>query len=210
MSQTATNTRLAAPDAPPKMTYEEFLDWADEDTRAEWVNGEVIYMSPVSNLHQDIGLFLLNCISFYVQEQGSGVVRYESFQMKSGPDLPGREPDILFISNEKMALLQNSYLKGPADLAVEIISSESIRRDSIDKFAEYQQAGVREYWLIDPLQKTTTFYQRGENGLFEAALPDDTGIYRSSVLKGFWLKVDWLWQSPIPTLRMVLKDWGVL
>ena len=210
MSQTAIHERLTTPAAPPKMTYDEFLEWADEDTHAEWVDGEVVFMSPVSNLHQDIGLFLLNCISFYVQEQGSGAVRYESFQMKSGPQLPGREPDILFISNERMANLQNSYLAGPADLVVEIVSPESIRRDTVDKFEEYQYAGVSEYWLVNPLQQSVIFYRRGEDGLYDPVNPDESGTYFCGVLEGFWLKVDWLWQSPLPTLRTVLQEWGVL
>ena len=195
---------------PPRMTYEEFLDWADEDTHAEWVDGEVIFMSPVSNLHQDVGAFLLQCLLFFVQERELGVVRYESFQMKSGPKLPGREPDILFVSNERMANLRNSHLAGPADLVVEIVSPESVRRDTVDKFSEYQEAGVREYWLLDPLLKRATFYQRGEGGLFRPASPDDDGIYRCAVLDGFWFKVSWLWEEKLPTLRFVMKEWGVL
>ncbi len=208
MSQTATEERPVSPAAPPKMTYEEFLDWADEDTHAEWVDGEVIFMSPVSNLHQDVGLFLLNCISFYVQERQLGVVRYESFQMKLVDNSPGREPDILFISNERMANLQNNYLDGPADLVVEIVSPESIHRDTVDKFAEYEAAGVPEYWLIDPLEETAIFYRLDENGLFRPAPLESDGTYHCAVLPGFWLKVDWLWQKPIPTLRSALMEWG--
>ena len=210
MSLTAIDERPVAPAAPPKMTYEEFLDWADEDTHAEWVNGEVVFMSPVSNLHQDVSGFLLQCLLFFVQERQLGIVRYESFQMKLIEDLPGREPDILFISNERMANLQNSYLSGPADLVVEIVSPESIRRDTVDKFTEYEAAGVPEYWLIDPLQETALFYRLDENGLFRPALLESNGIYHCAVLPGFWLKVDWLWQKPTPTLRPVLTEWGAL
>ena len=193
MSQTATEERPATPAAPPKMTYEEFLDWADEDTHAEWVDGEVVFMSPVSNVHQDIGLFLLTCISFFVQEKQLGRVFYAEFQMKSGLGLPGRQPDLMFLSNAHLGRLKKNFLDGPSDLAVEIVSPESVHRDKVDKLQEYQQAGVREYWVIDPLQKSQTFYQRSEDGQFRFVLPDEKGNYFSSTLEGFWLHVDWLW-----------------
>jgi Uma2 family endonuclease len=138
------------------------------------------------------------------------VVRYESFQMKSGPTLPGREPDLLFISNERMSSLRNSHLAGPADLVVEIISPESVHRDTVDKFLEYQQAGVLEYWLIDPLQRRATFYRRDKDNALAAVPPDNNRVYHCAVLEGFWFKVDWLWQERLPTLRFVLQEWGVL
>lgn len=74
----------------PSMTYEEFLSWAGEDVRAEWAEGRVLFMSPVSRQHQSIGRFLLKLISYQVEENGLGEVFYESFQMKTAPDLPGR------------------------------------------------------------------------------------------------------------------------
>ena len=210
MSQTMTGPRPGPTHAPSKVSYEEFLEWADEDTHAEWVDGEIFFMSPVSNLHQDVSGFLLQCLLFFVQERQLGVVRYESFQMKLVADLPGREPDILFISNKRMGNLENSYLAGPADIVVEIISPESIHRDTVDKFAEYEAAGVPEYWLIDPLQETALFYRLDENGLFQPGPLESDDIYHCGVLPGFWLNVNWLWQRPIPTLRSVLLEWGVL
>lgn len=205
MSQTLTEVRPALPAAPPRMTHDEFLEWAGEDTHAEWVNGEVVLMSPVSNRHQDISALLIPCLLLFVQERHLGVVRFESFQMKPSPDLPGREPDILFISHARMINLENSVLRGPADLVVEIVSPESVQRDTVDKYDEYQQAGVREYWLIDPRARTALFFVRGEDGLFQPAPPDAEGIYRSVVLGGFWLRVEWL--SPPLILREVLREW---
>ena len=92
--------RRAAP--PGKMTYEEFLAWADEDTWAEWVNGEVIILSPASKRHQRSATFLAALLRFFVDAHQLGVVLTPPFQMKIGPDLPGREPDILFIAREHL------------------------------------------------------------------------------------------------------------
>lgn len=210
MSQTATATRPVSPDAPPKMTYEEFLEWADEDTHAEWVGGEIIYMSPVSNRHQEISSFLIPYLTMFVQERHLGVIRFESFQMKLVSNLPGREPDILFISNARMADLQNSFLDGPADLVVEIVSPESVYRDTVEKFGEYQRAGVGEYWLLNPMQQTATFFVRGNDALFHSVPPDETGRYHSTVLEGLSLRIGLLWRSPPPTVREVLTAWDEL
>jgi Uma2 family endonuclease len=195
---------------PGKITYEAFLAWADEDTRAEWVDGEVVILSPSSDKHQNLAGFLSALLRYFVEAHQSGLVLFAPFQMKTGPDLPGREPDILFIAHEHLDRLKNVYLDGPADLVVEIISPDSRGRDRGEKFYEYEQGGVREYWLLDPLRRQAEFYQRGANGIFHPVLVGEDGIYRSVVLEGLWLKVDWLWQEPLPPLLTVLREWHLI
>ncbi len=58
------------PQPPSKMTYEEFLEWCDEDTLAEWVDGEVVMTSPASNKHQDIADFLVSVLRPFVEMHG--------------------------------------------------------------------------------------------------------------------------------------------
>jgi hypothetical protein len=124
-----------------KMTYEEFLGWADEDTRAEWVNGKVVILSPASLRHQQLATFLATSMNFFVDAHQLGVVLTPPFQMKTGHDLPGREPDIMFVAREHLDRFRDTYLDGPADLVVEIISRDSRARDRGDKFYEYEQGG---------------------------------------------------------------------
>jgi Uma2 family endonuclease len=195
---------------PGKMTYEEFLTWADEDTWAEWVNGEVIILTPASMRHQNLTTFLAASLRFFVEAHQLGLVLTAPFQMKIGPDLSGREPDILFIAREHLDRLQNAYLDGPADLVVEIISRDSRARDRGEKFYEYEQGSVREYWLLDYLRRQAEFYQLGSDGIYRSVPVDAAGIYRSAVLNGLWLKVEWLWQEPLPLLLNVLREWGLV
>ena len=185
---------LLAPPRPRQMTYEEFLAWADEDTLAEWVDGEVVMSTPASGQHQDIDLFLAKVIDFYVEQRELGKVRIPPFQMKLANS--GREPDLIFIAREHMDRLQPTYLDGPADLVVEIISPESIGRDRGDKFYEYERASIPEYWMIDPLRERAEFYQLNAQGYYDLIMPDAEGIYRSRVLPGFWLRIAWLWHPP--------------
>ncbi|MDQ3461175.1 MAG: Uma2 family endonuclease [Deinococcota bacterium] len=197
------------PSSPRKMSYEAFLAWADEDTRAEWVDGEVIELSPASKRHQLLANFLAALLQHFVEARGLGVVIAAPFQMKLGPEGPGREPDVLFLSQAHLGRLEDTYLNGPADLAVEIISPESRARDRGDKFYEYEQGGVREYWLIDPIRKQAEFYSLGEDGIY-TAVPTGDGLFRSTVLPGLALEPGWLWQEPLPRLLSVLKVWGLV
>jgi Uma2 family endonuclease len=175
------------------MTYDEFLAWADEDTRAEWVNGEVVFTGQVSKLHQEVGAFLFPLIKLFVEFYQLGIVFYESFQMKTGAGMPGRLPDIHFVAKENFSRIKENYVEGPADLVIEIISTESRSRDRGDKFYEYEQGGVREHWLLDPLRKQAEFYQLGEDGIFRLISPDNEGKYHSTTLPGLWIAVNWLW-----------------
>src|SRR5262249_17607847 len=134
--------------APPEpLTYEEFLAWADEDTYAEWVNGRVVFMSPVSREHATAAEICLKLISTFAEIRHAGEAHSDPFQMKTGQNLPGRAPDVLFVAKENLGRLKPNFLDGPADLVVEVISPESRARDHGEKFYEYEQGGVKEYWL---------------------------------------------------------------
>jgi Uma2 family endonuclease len=76
------------------------------------------------------------------------------------------------------------------------------------KFQEYQLGGVREYWLLEPELKQADFYQLGADGQFQPLPVDADGIFRSRVLPGFWLKIEWLWQSPFP-YEQAVWEWDV-
>ncbi|MGY4706917.1 Uma2 family endonuclease [Candidatus Bipolaricaulota sp. J31] len=194
-------------DAPAKkITYPEFLAWCDEDTWAEWVDGEVIVLSPASNKHQDLVRFLVQVIGAFAEAKNLGVVRPAPFSMYLPELNRARGPDILFIATENLNRLKETHLEGPADLVVEIVSPESRLRDRGEKFAEYELAGVREYWVIDPDEKRADFFVLGPDGRYERRKQDETGIYRSEVLLGFWLKVEWLWRDPLPPVLEVLKE----
>jgi len=185
------STASEAP-APLRMTYEEFLAWADEDTLAEWVDGEVVMTTPASDRHQDLVGFLESLLRLYVEERELGIVRSAPFQVKLEH---GREPDLIFIAREHLTRLKTSHVEGPPDLVVEVVSPESVARDRGEKFYEYAQGGVPEYWLIDPQARWAEFYRLKE-GYYRPALSGETGVYRSEAVVGFWLRIEWLWERP--------------
>ncbi len=197
---------------PPKekMTFEEFLAWCDEDTWAEWVDGEVIMVSPASERHQEIGSFLETILRIYTKTKKLGRILRAPFPLRL-PELEhAREPDLLFVPQDRVNLIQKTYLNGAPDLIVEIVSPESIGRDRGEKFVEYEKADVKEYWLIDPDRERAEFCELANDGRYRVAEIDSDGIYRSKVIQGFWLRAEWLWQTPLPAELDVLRELKVL
>jgi Uma2 family endonuclease len=199
--------QAAAISIPAGLSYEEFLEWLDEDVRAEWINGEIIVMSPASRAHQEVMSALAGLVSGYVRENNLGEVYLPPFNLKPGPDLPGREPDLMFVANQNLGRIRKTFIDGPADLVVEIISPESRTRDTIDKFREYEQGRIPEYWIVDPYQQTVQFFQLDETGRYREARAE-AGVYRSRAIEGFWLRTDWLWAPP--KMSEVFREWGLI
>jgi len=71
-----------------------------------------------------------------------------------------------------------------------------------------EKKGVREYWIIDPRlnRQQADFYGWDENGLFVPAEIDENGVFRSAVLPGFWLDVDWFWEESLPNPQLLLAQ----
>lgn len=161
--------------------------------------------SPASDRHQDISGFLESVLRSFVEARQLGVVRSAPFQMKLER---GREPDLLFVASEHLDRLLETRLEGPADMVVEIISEGGLGRDRGEKFEEYETAGITEYWLLNPLREWAEFYRLDGTGHYQMVFSGAEGIYRSEAVPGFWLKVEWLWQKPLPGADMV--SWEIL
>jgi Uma2 family endonuclease len=165
-------------------------------------------MPAVTGLHCEVAIFLMCALGAFAEEYGLGAIHTAPFQMKTGPDLPGRAPDLMFVAARSLRRLHRMYLEGPADLVIEIICRESRTLDRVQKFREYEQGGVREYWLIDPERRQAEFYCRGRDGRFRLVAIGEDAIFRSTVVKGLWLRIDWLWDRP-PLLK-VLREWKLI
>jgi Uma2 family endonuclease len=192
---------------PPLMSWEEFLAWAlRQERRFEWVDGEIVEFMPDSIRHLLVVRFVFLLIHQYVEHRRLGLTLFSGLLMRLPQRPSGRVPDVTFVSTERLNRMFETYFDGPVDLAVEVVSPESARRDYRDKLAEYEAAGIREYWLIDPLQTKAWFYVLGTTGQYQEVPPDAGGIYTSTVLAGLQLRVDWLWRDMLPTVDEALAD----
>ncbi len=201
------------PAAGRKVSYEEFFEWAPDSRIAEWVNGEIIMPSPPRFGHQDISDFLTAVLRIYTQTFELGQVISAPFQVKPGPDFPGREPDILFVAAPHELEEDTPRLERPPDVVVEIVSPGNVATDREEKYLEYAAAGVREYWLINGLEDTAEFYRLKEpfdgdrdKAGYESVFVGQAGVYRSQVIEGFALDVAWLWQVPRPRPELAVLE----
>ncbi|RMF78001.1 MAG: Uma2 family endonuclease, partial [Chloroflexi bacterium] len=143
----------------------------------EWVRGCVIKMSPVSNTHDEYDGYLYLLLKAYFAHNPIGVVKKAPFVMRLDAVGSRREPDLQIILKDNPGELTETAMIGAADICIEIVSQESVARDYGDKFAEYEAAGVREYWLFDPIRQATHFHRLNEDGHYKEQQPDEDGYY---------------------------------
>ncbi len=193
--------------APPLVSWEAFHDRViGRENRAEWVDGEIIKLVPDNLEHFLLMDFLSDLIKSYVRRQALGLVFFANCLMRLETRPSGRVPDIFFVANEHLDRLTGTYLNGPADLVVEIVSPDSEMRDRVEKLREYGEARIPEYWLLEQPRREALFYVLDAEGHYQRVPPSDNGICTSTVLKGFRLRVEWLWRSPLPTFDQALAD----
>jgi len=199
---------LAGQERRLRMSYDAYLAWADEDVHAEWVNGEVIVQMPPTQPHQRVVTFLLQLVGMFIQLFRLGQLLPAPFEMRAVPQGSAREPDLLFVAQDHLSRLTEARLNGPADLVVEVVSDDSVTRDWVDKLAEYQAAGIPEYWIIDPRPGAARadFYLLDSTGHYQAVLLAPDGRYHSTVLPGFWLRVEWLVAVEPPDVLQTLAQ----
>lgn len=190
------------------MSFDDYIALDHENGIKEWVDGEVIESIPPKNEHQTIVAFLDRLLGIFVQMFHLGKVQIAPFTMRAVEGGAAREPDLMYIAAANLDKLLPTHFAGAADLVVEVISDESVSRDRAEKFYEYQDIGVREYWIIDPRpnRQRLDCYVLDEQGAFQPVPIGADGVYHSHVLPHFWLRVEWLWQdtSPLHALAAIV------
>ncbi len=186
------------------VSFEEYLE-KFAGMHCELVGGVVIKMSPVSLQHIDLTGYLYMLIAAYFQLRPIGRVITQPFTQRLPNVEPKREPDLLIVLNSNPYTLRETYMDGPADICIEIVSPDSIERDRGTKFTEYQKGGVGEYWILDPLIKESLFYRLGDEGLYVPQYPGQDGHYLPLTLPGLRLHIPSLWQKPLPGFYQIAE-----
>ena len=179
----------------PGMTEEDFYRLADEDSDWEYLDGRIVMHSPASDRHEDLFRFLLTLLSGYAGEKGGAVVRGSRYPMRLDPDW-SPEPDILVVRESRRQLMTPRCLEGPADMVIEIASESDPKLDYREKLPRYRQAGIEEIWIVDPFANQVLI--EINTGTAYTSKTASDGRLDSSVVKGFWIDVAWLWQPELP------------
>jgi Uma2 family endonuclease len=165
-----------------KFTYEDYA-LLPEDRRYEVVDGELLLTPAPSLNHQDVVLRLARILAEFIEASRLGNVYVAPCDVVlSAHDVV--QPDVLFVSAERRAILEEKYVGGAPDLVVEVLSPSTESRDRVGKAKRYATFGVREMWLVDPAAKTIEVLVNSEEGFRSEALYGEKDTVRSMILPG--------------------------
>lgn len=169
-----------------RLTAEEFFRLYPEESRVELVGGEVYQMPSPNPKHQRVIRKIVSAIGSYVDNLSLGDVYPAPVDVVLSEDTV-LQPDIVYVSDVSKV---GDRIYGAPELVVEVVSPSSLKRDLTDKMKLYEKHGVREYWLVFPLEKTILVFTLTKEGykLFSSAT--EKGKIKSEVLEGFELDVE--------------------
>jgi Uma2 family endonuclease len=186
-------------------TFDDFCAMIREDQKADLIDGVIYMASPENTDANELFLWLAAIMNCYVRRRKLGKV-YGSRVAFRLAEKHGPEPDIAFVRTEHLDRVKRGHVAGAADLAVEIVSPESVERDYYRKRELYQEYRIPEYWIVDEMDQSITLL-RLTKGKYREVRPKQ-GELRSKVLQDFWMRPEWLWHEPLPdeieTLETIL------
>ena len=149
-------------------TYADYLSWS-EDERVEIIDGVPylqaaplrIHQETLSELHRQIANFLVGKECKVYPAPFHVVLDLDEAPINEKDRKNVFEPDLTIVCDKSK--LDERGCKGTPDLVVEIISPSTARKDKVDKFNKYEQAGVREYWIVEPTEKIVSVFTLQEN-----------------------------------------------
>jgi Uma2 family endonuclease len=168
-----------------------FYEVIDENTKMEFINGEIVFHSPVMKRHNTATGWLYLLMQAWNGLSKQGFVGIEKILISLTRN--DYEPDICYFRTEKAATFTAQQMKFPApDWVVEVLSNSTHDNDRGVKFRDYAAHGIEEYWIIDPDNETIEQYRLiGDemNRDYELVLEANIGTIRSFTLEGFDIPV---------------------
>ncbi len=172
-------------------TYEDYLRLPDDGNRYEVIRGVLYIMPPPVPEHQFSSAELSYQLSKFVRENDLGLVLTAPLEVKLPRGIASPvQPDVMFFRKGNEPNWELSSYEGVPDLVGEILSPRTRRLDRTVKLQAYQDAGVPEYWIVDPWDRTVVVHSLGPDMRYtEHCRGGEGDRVRSSVLPGFDLAV---------------------
>lgn len=171
-----------------KFTYEDYCN-APEDKRYELHDGDLVVVPAPEEQHQDVVGALFIAISLFVRERMLGRVYIAPFDILfTNTDVV--QPDVIFVSNDKLDIITPDNIQGAPDLVIEVLSPSTAHRDRTFKRALYARHGVNEFWLVDIDARTIEILLLGSGGYETIATYGAGDVLASPSLIGFTLNID--------------------
>ncbi len=183
----------------------QFYDDITEQEKVEFINGEIIIHSPVKKMHNEVCGNAYKIIDTFVVENKLGFVGVEKILIQLTRN--DYEPDICFFNNDNANQFNTEQSLFPApNFIIEVLSKGTESRDRGIKFEDYQNHGVKEYWIVDPKKKTVEQYVLKRKS-YELVLKSNTGEIKSVAIKNLKFSIKSMFDSQLANqeLKRFLK-----
>ena len=157
-----------------RYTYADYLTWLDDKSR-ELIHGFIKMMSPAPHpIHADVSHKISMHLGLYIyRNKGNCKIYTAPFDVrlpKQGETADDKidtvvQPDICVICD--LSKIDERGCNGAPDMIVEILSPSTLKNDTIDKFALYEESGVKEYWIVQPKDKAINVFLLQEDGKYD-------------------------------------------
>ena len=172
-----------------KLTFEQFRELPSDGKRYELVHGAVHVTPSPATRHQLTLQNLLENLGPYVHKSHLGELCPAPLDVRLGEETV-LQPDFIFVSNARGGIIQENWIAGAPDLAVEVLSPSTAGHDRAIKLPIYAQAQVPEVWFIDPKAKTVEVLTlQGAKYLVEATYAGHH-LLTSNLFPGWQLSLD--------------------
>ena len=171
-----------------KLTYEDYRK-TPEDERYELIDGELVMAAAPNMAHQTAQGNLGSPMHTFVRAEDLGYVFFSPCDVVLS-EHNTFQPDLVFVSRENAGIITDANIQGAPDLVVEIISPSSTGRDWVVKRDLYARHGVKEYWLLDPINRTLWVMLLKDGYLELAGEYKEGDTVTASTIKGFSVNLD--------------------
>lgn len=182
---------MAVVEAPPhvktRWTAAKYLRLPDDGKLHEVLDGELLMAAAPNLRHQEVAFNLAESLRAFVRSKKLGKVYIAPVDVVLGDDLA--EPDVVFVSTERKAIMGKERITGAPDLVVEVLSLSTSARDLRYKWDLYARSGVREYWVVNPEAESVEVLTLAKKAYKRHVLAEQEGVITSKVLEGLSVRV---------------------
>lgn len=171
-----------------KFTYEDLQSIPQDRNRYEIIDGDLLVSPAPVPYHQIILVNLYRDLSAWIEQHGLGEILFAPVDVVFSSSTV-LEPDLIFVSHERLSIIGEKNIGGSPDLVVEILSESTAHVDRGVKLKQYALSGVKEYWMLDPEAKTAEVYKAEENAYQSVGHYTEGQSLTSSLFPGFTLPV---------------------
>lgn len=184
-----------------KENRKKFYETVEENTKMEFINGEIVMQSPVTLWHNRATGRLYKMLDSYVVKHNLGIVGIEKLLIRLTRN--DYEPDVCFFGIEKAnSFASNSKIFPPPDFVVEVLSPSTEKIDREIKFVDYAAHHVAEYWIVDSEKEIVEQYFLGEDGVYELNLKAKDAVIYSKAIDKFAISIKALFDDAATAIEM--------